>query len=235
LKVMSKRIAIIHTLSGNVPTFKKLTDELLPGVDIFNMVDESLLQNTVRAGHLQPQTARHLVSLIGLAEEAGADAVLVTCSSVGPAVEASRALVNVPVLRVDEPMANQAVEIASAVGKRIGVAATLSTTLAPTTALVRARAEAAGRYDLTIISQLCEGAFEAVVQGDTAKHDAIVTAGLEKLAGQVDVIVLAQASMARVVEALPDSSPAQRVPILSSPRSGVEAMASVLGLAPVAL
>jgi len=54
------RIALIHTVSGLVPIFKKLTDELLPGVDIFNMVDESLLQNTIRAGYLQPQTAHRL-------------------------------------------------------------------------------------------------------------------------------------------------------------------------------
>jgi Asp/Glu/hydantoin racemase len=230
---MTKRIALIHTVSSLTPAFKKLADELLPGVELFHMVDESLLQNTVRAGHLEPQTARRLVNLVALAEEAGAEAVLVTCSSVGPAVEASRAFVNVPVLRVDEPMANQAVELASAGRGRIGVAATLSTTLEPTTALVRARAEAAGKPDLTITSQLCEGAFEAVVAGDTARHDAIVSAGLEKLAGQVDVIVLAQASMARVVDALPESSPARRVPVLSSPRSGVMALASVLGVTPI--
>src|SRR3954463_10128501 len=100
---MSKRIAIIHTVSGLVPTFKKLTEELMPGVETFNMVDESLLQNTIRAGHLEPQTARRLVTLVGLAEEAGAEAVLVTCSSVGRAVEAAQSFVNIPVLRVDRP------------------------------------------------------------------------------------------------------------------------------------
>lgn len=226
MSATGKRLAIIHTVSGLVPTFKKLAEELLPGVDTFNMVDESLLQNTIRAGHLQPQTSRRLATLIALAQDAGADAVLVTCSSVGPAVEASRPFVNIPVFRVDQPMADEALRT----GRRIGVAATLSTTLGPTGALVRARAEAAGRADIEVISQLCEGAFEAVTAGDTATHDAIVTAGLEKLAAQVDVIVLAQASMARVVENLPPESPARRVPILSSPRSGVQAVAEALGL-----
>ena len=70
----SKRIALIHTVGSLIPTFKKLTDELLPGVSVFNMVDESLLQNTIRAGHLQPETARRLVNLVGMAEEAGAEA-----------------------------------------------------------------------------------------------------------------------------------------------------------------
>jgi Asp/Glu/hydantoin racemase len=228
---MPKRVAYIHTWSGHAATFNKLSDELLPGVDVFNMVDESLLQNTIRAGHLEALTARRLATLIALAEEAGADAVLVTCSSVGPAAEVARTLVNIPVLRVDEPMAAQAVDLANAGRGRIGIAATLSTTLEPTTALVRSHAKAAGRSDLTIITQLCEGAFEAVTSGDSGRHDAIVTAGLEKLAGQVDVIVLAQASMARVVESLPESSPARHVPILSSPRSGVTALASMLRIA----
>ncbi len=221
---MSQRAALIHTVSGLVPTFKKLTDELMPGVDIFNMVDESLLQNTIRAGHLQPQTAHRLATLIALAQDAGADAVMVTCSSVGAAVEASRPFIQIPVLRVDQPMVDRAVQIASAAHKRIGVAATLE----PTSALVKQRAQAAGQPDLEIIAQLCSGAFEAVTAGDTVTHDRLVSEGLEKLAGQVDVIVLAQASMARVVESLPADSPARQVLILSSPRDGVMALASML-------
>ncbi len=226
------RVALIHTVSGLVPTFKKLTDELLPGVDIFNMVDESLLQNTIRAGHLQPQTAHRLATLIELAQEAGAEAVMVTCSSVGAAVEASRPFVGIPVLRVDQPMAERAVKLALAASGRIGVAATLATTLEPTAALVRAYAEGQGAVE--IVSQLCKGAFEAVTAGDGATADRIVTEGLEQLAGKVDVIVLAQASMARVVDALPADSPARRVPILASPRDGVAALAQRIGVTTVA-
>ncbi len=114
-------------------------------------------------------------------------------------------------------------------GRRVGVIATLSTTLEPTVNLVKARAAAQGR-EVEIVAHLCEGAFQAVVAGDTATHDRLVNAGLKELMERVDVVVLAQASMARVAEAMPEAE--KRVPILASPRLGVEAAKKTLaGLA----
>lgn len=57
-------------------------------------------------------------------------------------------------------------------------------------------------------------------------HDRIVREGLLSLMLDVDVIVLAQASMARVVDSLPDEE--RKVPILSSPKLGIEAARQVL-------
>lgn len=219
---MTKRLALIHTVSGLTGTITGLVKEMMPNVDSYNVVDESLLQNTIRSGKLEPVTSKRLAQLVEAAEEAGADAVLVTCSSVGPAVEASRPFVSIPVFRIDQPMAEEAIKI----GTKIGVAATLSTTLQPTAALVRARADAAGKTDVEIVEQLCEGAFDAVVSGDTETHDRIVSEGLTQLADKVDVIILAQASIARVADNLPEA--AKKVPILSSPRSGVQAVAEAL-------
>lgn len=218
---MAKRAALIHTVSTLVPAFKALCGELAPGLDVFNIVDESLLQNCIREGSLSPTTARRLAGYVVSAQDAGADAVLVTCSSVGAAVEQSRPFVRIPVLRVDEPMANEAVRR----GRRVGVAATLRTTLEPTLALLRARAAAAGK-DIELSSTVCEGAFEAVIAGDTARHDAIVGAALRTLCETSDVVVLAQASMARVADQLTGLS--RDVPILSSPRLAVEHLAHVL-------
>lgn len=218
---MGKRLAYLHTVAGLTATFKTLSDELLPGVDLFHIVDESLLQNTIRANQLTPQTMRRLLRLVISAEEAGADLVMVTCSSVGPAVEASRPFVHIPVLRVDEPMAELAIQS----GKTIGVAATLQTTLKPTAELISNVAARQGKA-VQVISKLCEGAFQAVISGDTARHDQLVSSGLQELVPQVDVVVLAQASMARVVESLPEET--RCVPILSSPRLAVERLAQLI-------
>ncbi len=217
-----KKVALIHTATMLAPILTQLCREALPDVEIFNIVDESLIANTIAAQRLTPTTCRRVAGYIASAEEAGADAILVTCSSIGPAVEAARPLVNVPVLRIDEPMADQAVRL----GRRIGVIATLSTTLEPTTELVRARAAAQGK-EVEIVQHLCTGAFEAVIAGDTATHDRLVREGFQTLMGaQVDVIVLAQASMARVVEALPPSE--RTMPILSSPEPGIAALKEVV-------
>jgi len=204
-----------------VPVFAQLCKEKLPGVDVFNIADDSLIKDVIRRGELTPATARRVAGHIASAEAAGADYILVTCSSIGAAVETAATLTGVPVLRVDQPMADQAVET----GRRIGVIATLPTTLAPTADLIRRWAAAAGK-PIDLKSRLCEGAFDALMSGDAPKHDAMVAGALKELAAEVDVIVLAQASMARVVEGL--AVEARRVPILASPPLAVEYLATVM-------
>lgn len=218
---MAKRLALIHTASFLAPLFTDLCKKAGEDIEVFNIVDESLIGNTIAANKLTPVTSKRVATYIQSAEEAGADVILVTCSSIGPAVEAARPFVNVPVLRIDQPMADQAVQT----GQKIGVIATLSTTLEPTTALVEARAKAQNKT-IEIVPTLCEGAFQAVISGDTETHDRIVGEGLRKLIPQVDIIVLAQASMARVVDTLSESE--KTIPILSSPQSGVSAAIEVI-------
>ncbi|OUJ75440.1 aspartate/glutamate racemase family protein [Hymenobacter crusticola] len=214
-------LGLIHTSATLVPVFQQLCNEYLPGVQVFNIVDDSLIKNVIKCGELRPDNARRVVNYVGSAEAAGADYIMVTCSSIGAAVEASAALTKVPVLRVDQPMADQAVQT----GKRIGVIATLPTTLGPTSDLVRRRAAAAGK-DIELVSVLCEGAFDALMSGDAATHDAMVAGALKDLVTKVDVVVLAQASMARVVDTLDPAD--KQVPILASPAIAVQHLAKEL-------
>jgi len=80
--------------------------------------------------------------------------------------------------------------------------------------------------DVQVNSCLCKGAFEAVLNGDTETHDTSVREHLIELSGSVDVIVLAQASMARVVEKI--SPEEARVPVLSSPPLAMAQVKDVL-------
>ena len=216
-----KTLGLVHTSATLVPVFAQLCKEKLPGVNVFNIADDSLVKGIIAAGSLTPVIARRVAGYLESAELAGADYILVTCSSIGPAVEAGAKLIGVPVFRVDQPMADQAVTA----GKKIGVIATLATTLEPTADLISRRAALAGKK-IELTSQLCEGAFAALMAGDGATHDAKVAAALKELSQRVEVIVLAQASMARVVETL---APADRcVPILASPGIAVDYLATVL-------
>lgn len=187
------------------------------------MVDESLIQDTIRAGSLQKRTMRRLVDQIASAETAGADAVLVTCSSIGAGVALARQLFDIPVMRIDDAMTEMAVQQA----RRIGVLATLRTTLEPTTALLREKAAEAGQ-EVELVECLCADAFPAVLAGDTETHDRILRDALTNKLQEVDVIVLAQASMARVVSTLAPG--ALRVPVLSSPELAVLRAREILAL-----
>jgi Asp/Glu/hydantoin racemase len=216
-----KRLGLLHTSATLVPIFEQLCKARLPEVMVFNLVDDSLIKDVIEHGRLRPQTARRVTKLVSAAEDAGADYIMVTCSSIGAAVETAASLAAVPVLRVDQPMADRAV----ATAKRIGVIATLPTTLEPTADLIRRRAATIGR-EIELTSKLCMGAFDALMSGDAATHDAMVAAALQELAAQVDVIALAQASMARVVDTLAEAD--RRTPILASPPLAVDYLSTVL-------
>jgi Asp/Glu/hydantoin racemase len=213
-QTLSKTLALIHTSPTLTPIFGALCAEQMPGVAVFHMVDESLIKDTIQAGELRKVTMRRLLSMIESAGNAGADAVMVTCSSIGEAVMLAQKLFDFPVIRVDDAMAEAAVRT----GQRLGVMATLRTTLEPTTALLREKAAAAGR-PVELVECLCNGAFEAVLAGDTATHDRIVSAALLDEMRDVDAVVLAQASMARVVSAMPPGT--LKMPVLSSPELSV--------------
>jgi len=216
-----KTLGLVHTSATLVPVFAQLCKEKLPDVNVFNIADDSLVKGIMAAGSLTPTIARRVAAYLESAELAGADYIMVTCSSIGPAVEAAAKLIGVPVLRVDQPMADKA----AATGKRIGVIATLRTTLEPTADLISRRAALAGKQ-IELTSRLCEGAFDALMSGQPAVHDAKVAAALKELSQQVDVIVLAQASMARVVDTLAPED--RRVPILASPAIAVDYLSTVL-------
>lgn len=208
------RIALVHTVPGLVATFDALFAACSPEIDLEHVVEEGLLQRTIERGRLGPDVRRDLTEVVERVR-GGADLVLVTCSTLGPAVDDLAATPGAPVMRVDEAMGREALRL----GARIGVLATLTSTLEPTVQLLeRLGAEGVGVPE--IVAQLCDGAFEAVRAGDGDRHDQLVRAGLDRLLGQsVDVVVLAQASMARVVETLDPPPP---IPVLSSPALAVD-------------
>jgi Asp/Glu/hydantoin racemase len=215
------QIAMIHTVSGLIPLFDGLAKQHLPQWQGFNMLDESLLRDTIRDGALSQTTMWRLAQMAHSAVDAGASAIVVTCSSLGPAVDAAKLFCPVPLFRIDEGMAEAAVKL----GLRVGVLATLRTTLDPTSNLIRHSAAQQGR-PCTVIPDLAEGAFQKLGAGDVAGHDAMVAQSLRDLAPKADVIVLAQASMARALALVQDEL--HPLPVLTSPELGMQHIARQL-------
>ncbi|WP_329294388.1 aspartate/glutamate racemase family protein [Streptomyces pseudovenezuelae] len=216
-------IAVLHTsllFINPDSVINEYLAELAPDAKVLHFVDSDVLAAVVRDGGVSPASTQRMVHLAQAAEAAGADVVFSACSSVGPAIDVARRLVSVPIVKIDDAMTASAVETADA----IGVLATVPTTLPPTRALVEEKARAAGR-DITVQERLCEGAFSVLTSGDRDRHDAMVLDGARALATEVDVIVLAQASMARLGPAIAE---AVGRPVLSSPRSGAEDAVRVL-------
>jgi aspartate/glutamate racemase len=208
---MTQRLVFIHTVPLLVDVFNRLAAELLPGIRRLHILDEPLLERVIQRGASAPEDAQRLAEHVSLAAAIGAQAVLVTCSTLSPSVDDLPGAAPIPVFKIDAAMIRQAVSK----GGRIGVLATNVSTLRPTQSLLEAEAARAGR-SITTTLRLVEDARAALQSGDGARYDQLVKTAALELAPQVDVVVLAQATMARVLQVVSPSDCA--VPILSSPR-----------------
>ncbi len=219
---MAKKVALIHTGFALVDTLKNLFGEIMPSVELINILDDSLLREVLKEGCVTKPVIERMISYFKAAQYYKVDAILNVCSSVGEVADIARMIIDTPIVKIDEVMADEAVKGATS----IGVAATLKTTLDPTCRLLEKKAEALGKK-ITITRTLCPGAFEELISGNAKKHDDMVLREVEKLAGSVEIVVLAQGSMARLTDSL-DSKLLPRV--FSSPRSGVSEVKRVVGV-----
>ncbi|GAB7523766.1 aspartate/glutamate racemase family protein [Paraburkholderia sp. 2C] len=212
-------IVVVHTGPVTVQPLKDQFKDQLPDARVINIVDDSLLNDVRAAGHLTPEVTQRMYSYMSNAQAMDADYILNACSSVGEAVDLLRGMIRTPIVKVDEAMALEA----SRIGARIGVVATVKTTLEPTVRLIRKKA-AEQKREVTVVERVAEEAFEALLAGNNERHDEILKRTIVGLAEEVDVVVLAQVSMARLVPSLGET----RVPVLSSPKSGVKMLIDAL-------
>ncbi len=207
-------LAFVHTIPANIETFDALVGELAPDIPIRHVMHDELLKQALAAGELTPDIRRRTAEAVVEEAENGAAVVLCTCSTVGPGADDAAEMTATKVMRVDRPMAEAAVRM----GTRIGVAATVSTTLGPTLELLSEAAAQTGK-EIDLRPVVFEEARAKLMEGDTESYLSIIAEGLHLAARDSDVIVLAQASMAPALAQCQNIE----VPILTSPRSGLEA------------
>jgi Asp/Glu/hydantoin racemase len=215
-----QRVAILHTslVFVNVePVITDLIAELLPGVKVIHFIDSDVLAQVGRDTYVTDSSALRMMHLAQAAEAAGVDAIFSACSSLGPAIDRARELVKPQIIKIDDAMAAKAVSL----GTRIGVLATVPTTLGPSSDLVSFHAREAGKT-VTVVPKLAVGAFDKLMSNDREGHNQAVSTAAAELALEVDVIVCAQASMWRLADRLAQET---GKPVLSSPRLGVEMLA----------
>ncbi|MFC8511015.1 aspartate/glutamate racemase family protein [Streptomyces sp. NPDC057411] len=212
-------LALLHTSPVHVPVFDGLRDRHHPGLGLRHLVHEELLDRARAEG--PDAVAGEVGAVLTRAVADGARAVLCTCSTIGAVAEAQAAALGVPVLRVDRPMAAEAMRD----GRLVVVVAALASTVEPTMELLREESTDRTTFVRSLVLPEAWQRFEA---GDRDGY-------LDAVAGAVDridpsrgtVVVLAQASMADAVERV-------RTPlrVLSSPASGLAAAAAAAGYRP---
>ena len=217
-----KRVFCVHTAMALVGPLTEIFKEYLPEVKLNHIADDSLIQEVIANNAVTPAVRRRLLSYYNAAADGGADVIFNTCSSVGDIADYGNGFARIPVFRIDQPMAAEAV----AKAERIGVISTLPTTLDPTCRLLQNEAKKAGRK-VALVEGLADGAFAAGQSGDGETHDCLIAEAAVKIADQVDLFVLAQGSMARMEQRLSEMT---GKPVLSSPVLGVKGLRKFLGV-----
>lgn len=215
-----KKIVLLQTSMVSFTTFNDLFSEIIPEAEISNLVDEDLLNTLNRNKGITTSIIQRISQYCVAAEAAGADLIFSQCSSTREGIECARKMVRIPIVMVDDGMAEAAV----AMGARIGVAATAAATLKPTASVLSQVAKSSGK-SIDVKTYLADGALDVLMkEKNREKHDALVLDLLKRAEKENDVIVLAQGSMITLEPYLSQIA----IPVLTSPRLGVQKARSIL-------
>ena len=202
------RIGCLHTAESNMALFDAARDGL--DIQLVHNVRPDLLEATEREGGLTGAVAAETIWALRQLEDE-ADAVILTCSTLGPAVDLVPEA-RVPWIRADAALADLAV-----VGARhLAVLCAAETTLVSTTELFNAAAARLGAHP-QIDVWLVPGAWDAFKDGNIALYYLMLAeAANAAYSGGADVVAFAQASMAGA------ALDAQHGIPLTSPRAALE-------------
>jgi hypothetical protein len=203
------KIACLHTIASNQSIFE---DAKPAGAQVSHTVRSDLLADAERAGGMTETIEAAAVSAL-LELALGADAVLLTCSTIGSAAERASGMTNVPILRADAALAREAVALRQPVLVLCGV----ETTVGPSRRLFETAAAATG---VAIDMEVVPDAWTAFKAGDIDTYHGLVSVYADRsFAAGRKVIALAQASMAGAADRCTLGRP------LASPRISMAAAA----------
>lgn len=215
-----KKIVVVYTSMGSVEMMKRELSAAVPGCEVVNIVDDSLIREVMQHGRVTPSVRRRMLHYFVAAGDLSPDLVACACSSVGAVTEEAGEYLDVPVVRIDRAM----IEKALTLGNRIGVLSSLACTMEPTQDYLSRLAAKAGK-SIEITARVAVGAYEANRAGDKEKHDELISACAKEIASDVDVLILAQGSMSRLEKPLTESL---GKPVISSPHLCALQIAEIL-------
>ncbi|MEJ2136244.1 MAG: aspartate/glutamate racemase family protein [Desulfofustis sp.] len=190
-------VGVVHTTRLVIDPVHRSISDSAAELQINHVLDEGILRKLAALGTITSEITDWLTRMVASTEEIGADLAVVSCSSLSPCVNEVRRRVKIPVLKVDEPMVEYAVHHA----ERIGLIMTNPTTEMPSQTLF---SEVTQRLKsrAVLIPELCPEAFAKLTRGDIEGHDQEVVEAIERMFDRVDLLMLAQISIARVRDKL---------------------------------
>jgi Asp/Glu/hydantoin racemase len=206
------RIILLHATPVAVEPVKAAFAELWPEPELVNLLDDSLSPDRAKSEELTEELIERFVSFGRYGYSTGADAILVTCSAFGPAIEQMARELPIPVLKPNEAMFHAAV----AQGRNIAMVATFRPAVVTMEAEFDEYVAQTGR-DASLTTIVIEPAMTALRAGDAETHNRLIAERASDLDG-FDTVMLAHFSTSRAASAL---SGKVSVPVLTAPGAAV--------------
>ena len=191
-----------------------------PEARISNLLDDSLFAWVREAGGVVPEMYDVFRNLTRHMIDRGANGILFTCSAFRPVIDACIKEFELPVLKPNDAM----IENALAAGSRIAIMATVGPTIPSIAVEIEEKAAAQGRT-VELMPYVVDHAFDALAGGDAATHDRLVAERARDIE-RCDAIVLAQFTLARAVPAVRSVN---KIPVYNSPGAAVARMREMVG------
>lgn len=203
----------------------------LPGAHLIMVGNEAVQVNFMEAyqrGEPTPPQSnidafvRYAKELVDLGN---VDAILITCSTMNRSFPQVAQAVNVPVVQIDRPMMEAAVNH----GGRVLVVATHGPTVKSTQALLQETAQDLDK-EARFSGLNVESAWYCLADGDVHGHNQTLAQGIREHMAQEEIgcVVLAQLSMTVFLLSYPQPEETFGVPIFTSGQCGFEYMRKVL-------
>lgn len=186
------RIVLIHPYRPSMAPIEAAFSTLWPEAEVCALLDETLYADVAADGTMKSGVTERIDTLVHHAVASGADAVVFTGSTFGPAVDRARAGMTIPVLKADEAMAIHAAQKGGEILLVCTAPRALPVLIANLEAEIARKANA-----VTISTLVVADAKAALVAGDDNLHDRLIAAAISSRPVPT-TLMLGQVSMGRV-------------------------------------
>ena len=218
-----EKIYLIHAVDVSITPSKASFTKLWPDARITNILEESLASDLNDDGGMTDAMKARFKTIGQYCADAGATAILFTCSAFGSAIEEVKTMHDLPILTPNEALFEEVLEL----GGKIA----LLTTFEPSVAALRSELAEMSKVQnksVEVDSVMVPGALDALRAGDQAEHNRLIVKVVTDLATQnkgYSAIVFGQFSMS------PAAAVAQGkidIPVLTTPDCAVRKLKQML-------
>jgi len=213
------KIALISSTRAVFGSMEAAFKAVFPEAEVIHLLDETLLDLFCQDGGLSFRSRRKALQMALTAQDAGVDGILVTCSSLSPAVDELRPFLTIPIVKIDEFMVEHVVQSA----ETIALVASAETVMKSVEPLVQSKARQFNRK--VSVRYVIKGDIWPLLQKDPISFYEKIGEAAGQAAKDCQAVIIAQVSMAPGRDYV---TPEVRDRVYAAPEYAVKALRQIL-------